>query len=207
MQAWLAQVLLSGFLDRYDRLKMAIFESNAEWLPYTLDTADRLFKLYANEQGRTTGDRLPSEAFEAQCVISFESDEMGVFRQWDRFENIGIWASDAYHHDGADVWGGIRNMEKAGTPQGVQEKLLGGNATRFYGIEPKMFVTDEAPPIERPDWFPQGPELAEFAELASHPREHKDELKARGLDPESQMLAMMERMQAMAGADAGTQAY
>ena len=32
MQVWLAQVLLTGFLDRYPKLKMAVFESNAEWL-------------------------------------------------------------------------------------------------------------------------------------------------------------------------------
>ena len=38
MQVWLSQVLLSGLLDRYPRLKMAVFESNAEWLPYTLAT-------------------------------------------------------------------------------------------------------------------------------------------------------------------------
>ena len=59
MQAWLAQVLLTGFLDRYDRLKMAMFESNAEWLPYTLDTCDRLFKLYASERAprKATGCR------------------------------------------------------------------------------------------------------------------------------------------------------
>jgi uncharacterized protein len=208
MQSWLAQVLLSGFLDRYDRLKMAIFESNAEWLPYALDTTDRLFKLYASERGGKKSDRLPSEAFAEQCVISFESDEKGVFRQWDRFEDIGIWASDAYHHDGADVWGGMRNMEAAGTPQAVREKLLGGNATRFYGIEPKMFVTDEAPPIERPDWFPQGEALAEFSEIVAHPRQHQDELKALGLDPESQMQAMMARIAAMsAGAEAGAAAY
>ena len=37
MQVWLAQVLLSGLLDRYPKLKMAVFESNAEWLPYMLE--------------------------------------------------------------------------------------------------------------------------------------------------------------------------
>ena len=75
MQVWLSQVLLGGLLDRYPKLKMAVFESNAEWLPYTLETCDRLFKLYARERG-TPGDRLPSEAFHEQCVISFESDEV-----------------------------------------------------------------------------------------------------------------------------------
>ena len=67
MQVWVAQVLLSGFLDRYPRLRMAVFESNAEWLPYTLETCDRLWKLYARERGYA-GDRLPSEAFLQQSV-------------------------------------------------------------------------------------------------------------------------------------------
>ena len=129
------------------------------------------------------GDRLPSEAFAEQCVISFESDEVGVFEQWGDFENVGIWASDAYHHDGADVWSAMRNMTEAGVPEAVQAKLLGANVCRWYGIEPKMFVTEEAGPIERPDWFPGGPELAEWADIVAHPRENADQLAAMGLDP------------------------
>jgi hypothetical protein len=175
MQVWLAQVLVTGFLDRYPRLKMAVFESNAEWLAYTLDTCDRYFDLYANERP-AHAKRRPSEAFHEQCVVSFESDEIGVFRQWPQYENIGIWASDAYHHDGADSWSAIRNMEAAGVPAAAQAKLLGENARRIYGIEPKLFVTEEPPPIDRPDWFPQGPELDEWAEMVAHPRQYAEEL-------------------------------
>jgi predicted TIM-barrel fold metal-dependent hydrolase len=189
MQAWLAQVLLSGLLDRYPALKMAIFESNAEWLPYTLDTCDRLFQLYAAERG-TKSDRLPSEAFHQQCVISFESDEISVFRQYDQFDDIGIWASDAYHHDGADSWSAIRNMTSAGVPEPVQAKLLGATARQIYGIEGKLFVTDEPGPIERPEWFPQGPELEEWAHLVAHPRENAAALAAMG----GAMVATSERL-------------
>jgi uncharacterized protein len=177
MQVWLAQVLLTGFLDRYPKLRMAVFESNAEWLTYALETCDRQFKLYAKERA-TPSDRLPSEAFYEQCVISFESDEIGVFRQWEDYRTIGIWASDAYHHDGADSWSAMRNMTEAGVPAEVQADLLGGNARRMYGIEPKLFVTEEPDPIERPDWFPQGSELDEWAELVAHPREHAERLGA-----------------------------
>lgn len=201
MQVWVAQVLLSGFLDRYSRLKMAVFESNSEWLPYTLESCDRLFKLYANER-KHKGDRLPSEAFQEQAVISFESDEDGVFVQWDDFEDIGIWASDAYHHDGADVWSAMRHMTAAGVPDTVQHKLLGGNATRWYGIEPRMFVTEEAPPIERPAWFPQGEELDEWAQIVAHPRENMDELRRLGHDPETLGL---KRLEAVMAAREGTQ--
>jgi hypothetical protein len=160
---------------------MAVFESNAEWLPYFLAHCDRLWKLYSRERGYT-GDRLPSEAFRDQSVISFESDEIGVFRQWREYEDIGIWASDAYHHDGADVWTAMRNLTDAGVPELVQHKLLGANAARWYGIEPKLFVTSEPGPIERPDWFPQGAELDAWADLVAHPRENVDKLRELGID-------------------------
>jgi hypothetical protein len=176
---------------------MAIFESNAEWLPYMLESCDRLFKLYAKERG-SRGGRLPSEAFYEQCVISFESDEMAVFRQWRQYDSIGIWASDAYHHDGADSWSAMRNMTEAGVPQATQEKLLGGNARRMYGIEAKMFVTDEPGPIERPDWFPAGPEFEEWTEIVAHPRQNLDRLKELGEDPDTQRARIMERRAAVA---------
>ena len=151
---WLAQVLLSGFLDRYPRLKMAIFESNAAWLPELLEHCDLLVKLYANER-KTPLKRLPSEAFYDQCMISFEADEELVFRTYKKFEDIGVWASDSYHPDAEDVWEAIRHMERAGVPHSAQAKMLGANARRFYGIEGRMFVTEEPPPIKRPDWFPK----------------------------------------------------
>ena len=118
-------------------------------------------------------------------MISFESDEVGVFRQWEHFEKIGIWSSDAYHHDGADSWSAIREMTECGVPEEVQAELLGGNARRFYGIEGKLVVTDEPAPIDRPDWFPQGAELDEWADIVAHPRENAEKMREMGLDPMS----------------------
>lgn len=167
-QVWLVQVLLGGLLDRYSGLRMAIFESNSQWLPSLLEHCDRLFKLYANER-RLPATRLPSEAFDAQCVISFEGDEEPTLRQWRRFEEIGVWSSDAYHHDAADAWTALRRLRRLGVPEPVQEKLMGGNARRFYGIEPKLCVAEEPPPLSRPAWFPQGPELEAWARREAHP--------------------------------------
>jgi hypothetical protein len=155
----------------YPKLKMAIFESNATWLPELLEHCDRLFKLYANER-LIKSDRLPSEAFYQQCYIAFESDEEPVFQQWDRFENAGVWSSDAYHHDGADSWSAMRYMNEAGVPKHVQEKLLGGNARRMYGIEGKVYVTEEAREIPRPNWFPRTEEVERWADVEADPRGH-----------------------------------
>ncbi len=168
---WLTQILLSGFLDRYPKLKMTIFESNASWLVALLERCDRYFKLYRNER-IMPAKRTPTEAFYDQCLISFESDETPVFRQWDRYENIAIWASDCYHHDGADSWSAMREMDKAEVPAAAQVKMLGGNTARMYGIQQKVFVTEEPPPIQRPAWFPQGKELEQWWERESNPRKY-----------------------------------
>ena len=165
---WLTQVLLSGFLDRYPKLKMSILESNATWLPAVLERLDRYFTLYANER-RVPARRLPSETFYEQCFISFESDEAPVFRLWPRYEHVGVWASDAYHHDGADVWSAIREMAEVEVPEEIQAKLLGGNARRMYGIEPKTFVSEELP-VTRPEWFPKEEEVAQFTKVQKDPK-------------------------------------
>jgi predicted TIM-barrel fold metal-dependent hydrolase len=180
-QTWLGQILLSGFLDRYPDLKMLVFESNSEWLPFMLDECDMLFKLYAKER-RLPATRLPSDAFYEQCMISFESDEETTFHQWEQFQDIGIWASDCYHHDGADSWSAMRAMDESGVPAEVQAKLLGENARRFYGIEEKLFVTEEPAPIDRPDWFPQGDDFDEWSRLVAHPRRNADRLRELGFN-------------------------
>jgi hypothetical protein len=182
-------VLLSGFLDIYPRLRMAVFESNATWVPALLEHADRLWTLYASER-RIKSDRLPSEAFRQQCFVAFESDEDAVFRQWDSFEDVGLWSSDAYHHDGADSWSALRRMQEAGTPAHVREKLLGANARRMYGIEGKVFVREEPASIPRPDWWPTAQEVEEFARVQADPRRHGGGLDVSKLDPRMLLAAM-----------------
>jgi predicted TIM-barrel fold metal-dependent hydrolase len=198
MQTWLAQVLLGGFLDRYRELKMAVFESNSQWLPYMLETCDRLFEAYANERQVLT-ERLPSQAFYDQCVISFESDEEPTMAQWDRFDTVGIWASDCYHHDGADAWSAIGAMRSLGVPEETQSRMMGGNAARFYGVEQKLFVTEEPPSIDRPDWFPEGPEFDEWAELVARPRENADAILNRAITSAPPVPINAARRQGRAG--------
>ena len=152
---WLAPVLLSGFLDRYPRLKMAIFESNAAWLPELLEHCDLLVKLYANER-KTPLRRMPSEAFYDQCMISFEADEELVFRTYKKFRRhrgvgIGRVSSRRRRRVGGDAaHGPRRKCRRARRP-----RCWEANARRFYGIEAQMFVTEEAAPIKRPEWFPK----------------------------------------------------
>ncbi len=166
---WLTGVLLSGFLERYPRLKMAIFESNATWLPMLLESCDRAYHLYGGQRFASV-QGLPSEVFRQRCLIAFESDEKWVYRRSRYYGDIGIWSSDSYHHDGTDAWEPIEMMDKLEVPVEVQAKLMGGNARRFYGLEDKakVFSTEAPESIPRPDWFPKAEEIErEFAPLTS----------------------------------------
>ncbi len=152
---WTTLMLLSGHLERYPSLKLAVFEANASWLPMILESCDRVLHLYGN-LNRPALKALPSETFRERCIISFEGDEEWVFRRSGYFEDVAVWSSDAYHHDGADAWSAIETMRTVEVPNEVQAKFMGGNARRFYGLEDRAALyTDRAPTeIPRPDWFP-----------------------------------------------------
>ena len=77
MQTWLAQVLLGGVLDRYPNLKMLVFESNSQWLPFMLEHCDRLFKLYRNER------KLRGEAAAVGSVLRAVRDQLRERRSAD----------------------------------------------------------------------------------------------------------------------------
>ena len=143
---WTAVVLMTGWLEKFPKLKVAILESNSSWLPLVLEKAETYLDLYKH-LGEKIGN--PHEVFYKSCFIAFESDEEMTFRLWDLFENIGLWSSDMPHLDASDVWEAIDHMNKWKVPQAVQEKMLGGNARRLYGIEPQLVVT-QAPDTYEP---------------------------------------------------------
>jgi len=143
---WTAVVLMTGWLERFPRLNVAILESNSSWLPLVLEKAETYLDLYKH-LGEKIGN--PREVFYKSCFIAFESDEEMTFRLWDLFEDIGLWSSDMPHLDASDVWEAIDHMNKWKVPQVVQEKMLGGNARRLYGIEPQLVVT-QAPDSYEP---------------------------------------------------------
>jgi len=137
---WTTIVLMTGWLEKFPRMKAAILESNASWLPMVLEKAETYLQVHAYHRPVKIGD--PEETFYRQCYIAFEGDEDAVYRMWDLYENVGIWSSDFPHHDGADAWEAMERMNKWGVPANVQAKLMGENARRMYGIEPVLKVTE-----------------------------------------------------------------
>jgi predicted TIM-barrel fold metal-dependent hydrolase len=157
---WVAMVLMSGFFERYPRIRAAVFEASSTWLSFIVDECDKTYKLYRNERKLAPLKRLPSETFFEYCVTGFEGDEAPPSRLPEFYENILAWSSDVYHHDGDDAWRAIEMMRKCELPESYQSKFLGDNARRMYKIDrPKTFIRDRVTEIERPDWWPNDEEI------------------------------------------------
>jgi predicted TIM-barrel fold metal-dependent hydrolase len=131
---------MTGWLQKFPRLRAAVMESNATWLPLVLGRSKNFLDLYAFQRGPAVPD--PVRTFYERCFIAFESDEVPVYRMWETYENVGLWSSDYPHHDAEDVWEALELMEQHGVPPAVRRKLLGENARRLYGIDPVMVVRE-----------------------------------------------------------------
>lgn len=159
---WVTIVLMSGFFERYPKLRAAVFEASSTWLSFILDECDKVYRLYRNDRKLPPLKRLPSETFFEHCVTGFEGDEAPPSRLPEFYENILAWSSDVYHHDGDDAWRAIETMRKCELPEKYQEKFLGDNARRLYRIDrPREFIRERVTEIERPDWWPTEAEIRE----------------------------------------------
>jgi predicted TIM-barrel fold metal-dependent hydrolase len=133
----LSNLVYGGVLDRHPRLRVAILESGGGWIGHWIDRMDEFYESY---DWCTPGLSLkPSEYFRRQCVVSFDPGEhtmpmLADFVGPDTF----IWASDFPHNDAKypGVVDELLERTQAMAPD-ARAKLLGVNALRFYGIDPK----------------------------------------------------------------------
>lgn len=157
---WVTMVLMSGFFERFPKIRAGVFEASSTWLAFLLDECDKYYKLYKNERQLPPLTRLPSETFQMHCVTGFEGDEAPPSKLPEFYEDILAWSSDVYHHDGDDVWRAMETMQECNLSEKYQEKFLGGNARALYNIEPpSKFITNRVTEIERPDWWPTEEEI------------------------------------------------
>jgi predicted TIM-barrel fold metal-dependent hydrolase len=157
---WVSMVLMTGFFEKYPKVRAAIFEASSTWLSFIVDECDKCYRLYRNDRKLPPLKRLPSETFVAHCVTGFEGDEAPPSRLPEFYENILAWASDVYHHDGDDTWRAIETMRKCELPESYQAKFLGENARKLYNIPtPKKFIRERVTEIERPEWWPTEEEI------------------------------------------------
>lgn len=128
------QMVTDGVLHRHPRLKLAVLETGSNWLVAWLDRMDHKFeKVVEGLPGAST--LKPSEYFDRQCVISCDPDETQTHGVIERVgDDKVIWASDYPHIDAEmNVLNSLKTQIGA-LPEESQNRILGGNCVRFYGL-------------------------------------------------------------------------
>ena len=130
----IANVLFSGVLDRFPRLKVIMVESGIGWIPYVLELADHEYhNLGVAGEGLTT---LPSEAFRRQVYANFWYERFGLKNRYDIGVDNIIYETDFPHP--TSTWPNskaIREKAMDGIPADECKKMLMTNAVSLYKLD------------------------------------------------------------------------
>jgi len=125
-------MMTRGLFETYPRLRLAVLEAGSNWITAWLDRLDHKSEVM---RPFSSLELLPSEYFKRQCVISAEPDESLTGPV---VEHLGadyvVWASDYPHLDASFHVVDTIRKRLAGLPIDSQQKVLGTNALRFYGL-------------------------------------------------------------------------
>jgi predicted TIM-barrel fold metal-dependent hydrolase len=130
---FLPNLIFSGVLDRYPRLKWVCAETGLGWVNYILEGCDHEWeRRHLWTEGILTR---PSALFRRQIYVDFWYESAGIQQR----HNIGIenimWESDYPHSTSTypESWEFV-NRTLAGVPEDERKQLLYGNAMRVYGL-------------------------------------------------------------------------
>jgi predicted TIM-barrel fold metal-dependent hydrolase len=134
----LLDLLLSGVLPRFPRLRVVSVESGIGFIPFILEGADYTFGYCRIREERPEFEMLPSEYFRRQVYGCYFFEELAPQHQIDQIGVDNILFETDYPHP-ACLFGNVREKIEAGLagqPASVRRKLLWENAAALYRIEP-----------------------------------------------------------------------
>jgi predicted TIM-barrel fold metal-dependent hydrolase len=129
-----ANVLFSGIMDRFPKLKFITVESGIGWIPYLLETADHEYEqLKVREDGLPTK---PSDAFKRQMWANFWFEDFGMRNRYDIGVDNIIYETDFPHPTSTfpnSKW--CREHSLRDVPKDEQKLMLMENAIELYLLD------------------------------------------------------------------------
>jgi predicted TIM-barrel fold metal-dependent hydrolase len=126
-------LIFSGILDRYPRLKWVCAETGLGWVNYVLEACDHEW-----QQRRLWNEGIetrPSELFRRHIYVDFWYEKAGIeLRETVGVDNI-MWESD-YPHIASTYprsWSFVEGT-LVGVPESERKKMLYENALKLYGL-------------------------------------------------------------------------
>jgi predicted TIM-barrel fold metal-dependent hydrolase len=131
----IGDLVYHGVFDRFPDLKLYFAETQAGWLPHSLNWADEFFIRWYSFYGLKL-DKLPSEYVREHCRFSFIADRLAMqFRYYIGLDLL-MWGSDFPHSVGTyphshEV---IEELFQ-GVPEKERRKVLVDNVCNFFGLD------------------------------------------------------------------------
>jgi predicted TIM-barrel fold metal-dependent hydrolase len=142
----LADLLMSGVLARYPKIKFISVESGIGWIPFMLEAMDYQYQGNSVAEERPEFDRLPSEYFTRNIYACYWFEQIAPRRLIDKVGADNILFETDFPHPtslyGQDVHDRIKSG-LADCEESVRRKILWGNGEKLYKVTPPTAV-DEA---------------------------------------------------------------
>jgi predicted TIM-barrel fold metal-dependent hydrolase len=131
----LFDIIFSGVLERYPKLKIVSVENEVGWMPFWLGQCDKGFKRHRHSE-KLPIDKLPSEYFYRQVYATFFNDQVGgkLFSWWGT-DNC-MWSNDYPHQN--STWPNSRaviDRDMGHLPAADRDKLLNTNVRKLYNLK------------------------------------------------------------------------
>ena len=131
----LFDIVFSGVLDRFPRLKIVLVENEIGWIPFFTHEWDKYYIRHSPRRPISI-KKLPSEYVNKQVYATFFSDPTGgrLLDWWG--SDICMWSND-YPHP-ASTWPHSREViarELGHLPQAVLRKVVRENVVRLYDLK------------------------------------------------------------------------
>ncbi len=131
----LFNLIFSGVLERYPRLKFVVVENEIGWMPFVVDQWDKSFRRWGASQPLTI-DKLPSEYVSRQVYATFFFDQVGGRNlAWWGVDSC-MWSNDFPHPN--TTWPNSRQViarDLGHLSKDHLVQLIRGNVTRLYGLD------------------------------------------------------------------------
>ena len=133
--ATVGHLIFTGILERFPKLRLAVLESNAGWLPFWLGRMDVHSHGRYSIMGKPKNlSLLPSEYFRRQCSVACDSDESALKYAVDCLDGDNlVWNTDYPHLDGIEPHKALPQFDAQPIPQSAKRKILWDNAVKLYG--------------------------------------------------------------------------
>jgi len=135
IESALFDIIFTGVLERYPKLKIVSVENEVGWMPFWIGQCDKAFKRHRHAQ-KLPIDKLPSEYFYGQIYSTFFNDHVGgkLFSWWGA-DNC-MWSNDYPHQN--STWPNSRQVierDMADVKPEDRRKLLFTNCEKLYNLK------------------------------------------------------------------------